>query len=201
MLGIGVLASTIGVLACARGPGRPDAHAPEPAPEPEVAAAPVDDDVLPPHDADARAPEPRADDATPPAPMPSPDAAALTGTWQGTYFFSMTNATGGAVGSVAFFAELTIDGHALRGSVTEPNTIGDRTTNELRAKIEGTIGEDGLVRFVKTYDGTGGVDHRVEYVGRLDVVTQQIEGVWKVTGSEGRFVMRRHNRLPELALR
>jgi hypothetical protein len=206
-VGIGVAPIAL-VLACARGPAGVDTRTPEPAlaAEPEVASAPAFDDALPPHDRDAMPSDPDvgADAALPPsgsAPAPSPDAAALTGTWAGTYFFPMTNATGGTVGSVTFFAELTIDGDKLRGSVIEPNTIGDRTTNELRAKIEGTIGEDGLVRFVKTYDGTGGVDHRVEYVGRLDVVTQQIEGVWKVTGSEGRFVMRRHNRMPELALR
>lgn len=195
-----VSASTIVLVACARGPAPASTSTPPATVAPAVASAPASDDPLPPHDhepsASAGAPE-----APPPAPTPSPDAAALTGTWAGTYFFPMTNATGTTVGSVAFFAELTIDGGSMSGSVVEPNTIGDRTTNELRAKIEGTIGEDGLVRFVKTYDGTGGVDHRVEYVGRLDVVTQQIEGVWKVTGSEGRFVMRRSNRMPELAMR
>jgi hypothetical protein len=32
-------------------------------------------------------------------------------------------------------------------------------------------------------------------------VTQEIDGLWKATTGEGRFVMRRHNRMPELALR
>src|SRR5690349_13599178 len=174
MARIARLARGVGIalvpLACARAPAGPGASPTEPpaSTEPELARAPAFDDVLPPHDHDAEQDKSvDADAALPPTPAPSPDAAALTGTWAGTYFFPMTNAAGSTVGSVTFFAELTIDGGSVRGSVIEPNTIGDRTTNELRAKIEGTIAEDGLVRFVKTYDGTGGVDHRVEYVGRL----------------------------------
>ncbi|HET6583483.1 MAG TPA: hypothetical protein VFG69_08545, partial [Nannocystaceae bacterium] len=156
------------------------------------------DESLPPHDSppEASRAAPRGDDL---ASSATPDAAALTGTWAGTYFYTMATSAGASVGSVAFFAELTIDAGRMTGSVVEPNTIGDRSTSELRASIAGSIAEDGLVRFVKTYDGTGGIDHSVEYVGRLDPVTQQIEGVWKVTGSEGRFVMRRHHRMPELA--
>jgi len=138
---------------------------------------------------------------TPGAPSPTPDAAALTGTWAGTYFYTMGSSTGATTGSVAFFAELTVEAGKIRGSIVEPNTIGDRTASELRATVDGSIAEDGLVRFVKQYDGSGGVAHAIEYVGRLDPLTQQIEGVWKVSGSEGRFVMRRHNRLPELAHR
>jgi hypothetical protein len=194
------------LLGCTRGSAGSNQRTREPAePSPAIAAlepAPiVIDESPPPHDVPR--PESGASAAgTPPSvPSPTPDAAALTGTWAGTYFYSMSNSTGGAVGSVAFFAELTIDRDKVRGSVIEPNTIGDRSSNELRANIEGTIGEDGVVRFVKTYDGTGGVAHSVEYVGRLDHVTQQIDGVWKATGSEGRFIMRRHNRLPELARR
>ena len=194
------------LLGCSRGSTRAEGHAAAPSePRAPVAArepAPlVVDDSPPPRDLPRPEPDAAASDAPASDPSPSPDAAALTGTWAGTYFYALANSTGGAVGSVAFFAELTIDRDKLRGSVIEPNTIGDRSANELRASIEGSIGEDGLVRFVKTYDGTGGVDHSVEYVGRLDPVTQQIDGVWKATGGEGRFVMRRHNRMPELARR
>lgn len=148
-------------------------------------------------------PEASAAEAAPAAPAtasPTPDAASLTGTWAGTYFYA-TGGAGAPTGSVAFFAELTVDAGKIRGSIVEPNTIGDRTASELRATVDGSIAEDGLVRFVKQYDGSGGVAHAIEYVGRLDPLTQQIEGVWKVNGSEGRFVMRRHNRLPELAHR
>jgi hypothetical protein len=137
--------------------------------------------------------------STPASSSPAADAAGLTGTWAGTYFYATAN--GSAVGSVAFFAEIVVDGGKLTGSVVEPNTIGDRTSSDLRATVEGSIAEDGLVRFVKTYDGTAGVDHSVEYVGRLDPVTQQIDGMWRAGGGEGRFVMRRHARLPELARR
>jgi hypothetical protein len=140
-------------------------------------------------------------EASPAASSTTPDAAALTGTWAGTYFYTMGSGGGPTTGSVAFFAELTVDAGKIHGSIVEPNTIGDRTASELRATVEGSIAEDGLVRFVKQYDGSGGVAHAIEYVGRLDPLTQQIEGVWKVSGSEGRFVMRRHNRLPELAHR
>ena len=199
------LLAVIWLCACARGPASAETRAIEPSdPPPAVAQRePIAklDDTLPPHDVPSPEANGSAPAAEPVTPSATPDAAALTGTWAGTYFYTTATSTGPSVGSVAFFAELTIDAGRVTGSVVEPNTIGDRSTSELRASIQGSIGENGIVRLVKTYDGTGGIDHSVEYLGRLDPVTQQIEGVWKVTGSEGRFVMRRHNRMPELARR
>lgn len=147
---------------------------------------------------DVRAPEP-VEVAKAPTPPSGPfDPALLTGTWAGTYIYSV--ARGGAA-SVGFFADLAVDGSKLSGSMVEPNTFGDDSSGELKAMLSGRIDDDGIVRFTKTYDGSGGIRHTVEYVGRLDVAAQRIEGTWTIDGASGRFVMMRQNPLPQLAVR
>lgn len=128
---------------------------------------------------------------------------ALSGTWSGTYVYT-TRGVGGAPGgptTVAFFAELEVDHDRVRGSVVEPNGFDDDSTGELRATVEGVIEQDGTVRLTKRYDGTGGVAHVVEYVGRLDLAATRIEGTWSTSSGSGRFVMKRDRPLPQVARR
>lgn len=138
-------------------------------------------------------------------PSPGPDdvasGAALSGTWSGTYVYT-TRGVGGAPGgptSVAFFAELEVDHERVHGSVVEPNSFDDDATGELRATLEGVIEPDGTVRLTKRYDGTAGVAHVVEYVGRLDLAATRIEGTWSTSSGSGRFVMKRDRPLPQVA--
>jgi hypothetical protein len=126
---------------------------------------------------------------------------ALSGTWSGTYVYT-TRGVGGAPGgptSVAFFAELEVDHARVRGSVVEPNSFDDDATGELRATLDGVIEPDGTVRLTKRYDGTAGVAHVVEYVGRLDLAATRIEGTWSTSSGSGRFVMKRDRPLPQVA--
>jgi hypothetical protein len=137
-----------------------------------------------------------------PAPVPPlgpTDPALLSGTWSGTYLYARRGESSSS--SVAFFADLAFDGKRLTGSMIEPNTFGDDTSGELKARLEGSIDDGGVVRFTKSYDGTAGVGHRVDYVGRLDVAAQRIEGTWSLDGESGRFVMMRHAAMPQLAMR
>lgn len=159
-------------------------------------------DPLQPPPRDPVAPEDAAQTTEEVARTPEPvgpfDPALLTGTWSGTYIYGV--AKGGAA-SVAFFADLAFEGAKLTGSIIEPNTFGDEDEGELKATLVGSIDDAGVVRFTKTYDGSAGVRHVVDYVGRLDVAAKRIEGTWTTSGGSGRFVMLRHHPMPQLALR
>ena len=184
--------------ACAA--GRSPSSAPEPRPTPgprpiptEVATSEVRTEPSP-IAASTEVPPPRAEAAT---------GDALSGTWAGTYVYT-TRGVGGAPGgptSVAFFAELVVEHDHVRGSVVEPNSFDDDAGGELRASIDGGIEADGTVRLTKRYDGTAGVAHAVEYVGRLDLAATRIEGTWSTSSASGRFVMKRDRPLPRVARR
>jgi hypothetical protein len=159
-------------------PSAPPARMPaDPAPEPSDAPAPAERfsvDELPP---------PRG----------------VTGTWAGTYFYADDGS--GPRPPVYFFADLVLDHGVLTGHIVEPNTFGDDAEAELRANVLGTINEDGIVAFRKTYDGTAGISHVVLYEGRLDDDRTTIEGRWTVgSGTQGQFIMSRQARRPDLAL-
>ena len=51
----------------------------------------------------------------------------------------------------------------------------------------------GHVTFLKTYDGTGGVSHRVSYAGVLICDGEEVEGEWRIEGRHevltGHFLM------------
>ncbi|MBC8073902.1 MAG: hypothetical protein IAG13_36625, partial [Deltaproteobacteria bacterium] len=167
-----------------------------------IVPAKIDPLQPPPRDpvtADARTRTEAAAATTPPSqPLGAVDPALLSGTWTGTYLYSHR---GDSSAAVAFFADLAFDGPRLRGSIIEPNSFGDDSSGELKATLAGSIDEHGIVRFTKSYDGTAGVDHRVDYIGRLDVAAQRIEGTWSIADDTGRFVMLRHHPLPQLAAR
>jgi len=192
-------------IVCALAQGcatRGPTHVPRPA-EPPLPVYRAKVDPLQPPPRDPVAPEDvKAQSSEEVARTPEPigpfDPALLTGTWSGTYIYSV--AKGGAA-SVAFFADLAFEGAKLTGSIIEPNTFGDEDEGELKASLSGSIDDAGVVRFTKTYDGSGGVRHVVDYVGRLDVAAKRIEGTWSTGGSSGRFVMLRHHPMPQLALR
>ena len=110
-------------------------------------------------------------------------AAILAGDWKGAYV-----AADGA-GANTFDARLKQNGAVLTGTVTEPNTFGDRARAMfLTSTLAGTVrGDD--VRFVKTYDGSGGVSHAVTYQGRLDATGRRVRGDYSVNGATGSFEM------------
>ncbi|HWB82398.1 MAG TPA: hypothetical protein VG755_45865 [Nannocystaceae bacterium] len=180
-----------------------DTRAPDSNEPPIVVVQPKVDPLQPPPrdpiaPEDVRAPEPVEVAKAPTVPSGPFDPALLTGTWSGTYIYNV--ARGGAA-SVGFFADLAFEGPKLSGSMVEPNTFGDDSSGELKATLVGRIDDAGIVRFTKTYDGSGGIRHTVEYIGRLDVAAQRIEGTWSIDGASGRFVMMRQNPLPQLAVR
>jgi len=104
--------------------------------------------------------------------------------WEGTYWY----APGSREKPVNFVLEATIEGSRLAGKITEPNTFGDPSAALLYARVEGTLTGRHL-RFRKSYDGTGKVDHSVEYEGVMDA-NREVRGVWRISETTGRFELR-----------
>lgn len=107
----------------------------------------------------------------------------LSGTWQGGYV-AATSADANH-----FNVKLTQQGAKLTGTLTEFNAISDPVaTMFLTSTLTGAV-EGRSVRFVKTYDGSGGVSHSVTYRGELDPNGRRIRGTYDAGGALGAFEM------------
>ncbi len=105
----------------------------------------------------------------------------LSGRWQGVY------ANGGQ--NVPF--ELTLEqvGQQIMGTTTEPNTFGTPDAAFLLGAVHGEV-RNGRVSFTKTYDGTGGQSHSVNYAGDVAPNGRRIVGRWTLAGgASGGFEM------------
>ncbi|MFA5141078.1 MAG: hypothetical protein WC728_17765 [Elusimicrobiota bacterium] len=114
----------------------------------------------------------------------------VAGTWDGIYLYPEVDASGTPVGKppVRFHAEFTQYGLDIGGRITEPATFGAAGTPTLYANVmDGKMGEDGSIRFIKRYDGTGGVEHDVLYQGFISPDGQQINGAWSIGEWKGTF--------------
>lgn len=106
--------------------------------------------------------------------------ASLSGEWRGVY----VQASGQIV---EFDATLAERNGRLTGTIVERNTFGDASSFWLLASVEGRV-EGATVRFTKTYDGTAGQSHAVEYEGRM-IGRRRIVGTWRIGADGGRFDM------------
>ncbi len=107
----------------------------------------------------------------------------LTGDWTGGYISSV----GADVNT--FDIKLQQRGQALTGTITETNAFGD--TGQalfLTSNLAGTF-VGGEVKFVKTYDGSGGASHAVRYQGRMDSTGRRVRGTFNAEGNTGTFEM------------
>jgi hypothetical protein len=111
----------------------------------------------------------------------------LAGRWTGEYSYPDD-----AQEPVKFHLKLTQKGDEISGSTKEKNTFGEMSEPFLYANCKGKFDpETGKVTWTKTYDGTGGVSHAVEYSGTLSADGTKIEGEWTLQGSSGRFTLRK----------
>jgi len=110
---------------------------------------------------------------------------AFARSWSGKYFYSDSRAP------VPFSVNLQKSGQRISGRMAEPNTFAKQPVNRLFANLSGVIRPDSVVRFTKTYDGTGGVSHSVTYSGKLTGTGRnaRISGTWRVRNLSGRFTM------------
>jgi hypothetical protein len=108
--------------------------------------------------------------------------AALSGQWQGSYGYADSRPP------VSFIMEATFADGGLSGTISEPNTFGTAGVSFLHAYVQGSIDGD-IIQFTKTYDGTGGQTHSVQYNGVIDRSNRRITGTWRIQGSGGQFTM------------
>lgn len=111
----------------------------------------------------------------------------LSGDWVGTYVYGTGNPT-----RVDFELSMSFgqDGRFTASGV-EPNTFGDPSASHLYASFQGQLARRGELAMRKTYDGTGGVSHSVDYQGLFDAGSLQVSGVWRLANGSGAFSMRR----------
>jgi uncharacterized caspase-like protein len=120
----------------------------------------------------------------------------LSGKWSGMYFYPND-----VQAAVDFEMKVVhAAGDRLTATVKEPNTFGPNPAQEphLYAKCKGTF--DGAARrltWTKTYDGTDGISHSVEYTGDLSEDGKSVEGTWTIKdengneGFSGKFTLKR----------
>ena len=107
----------------------------------------------------------------------------LTGVWQGLYSYP------GRGGSVPFVATLIEAGSSISGTTHEICATLESARQTLYAMVSGSRAGASVV-FDKTYDGTAGWVHRVDYEGALNGDATEIEGRWSIDGIlQGRFMM------------
>ena len=109
--------------------------------------------------------------------------ALLSGRWEGSYGYRDGRAP------VPMAVDFRVQGGELGGTSSEVNTFGDGA-GPLTADLSGNV-RGNTVRFVKTYDGSGGQTHSVTYVGVLDVNAGRIRGTWSLAQLRGVFSLDR----------
>lgn len=110
-------------------------------------------------------------------------ADSLTGIWHGIYSYPRDQAP------VSFVATLIETGRAVSGTVHEPCVVGGAPNETLLATLDGSR-RDGVVTFIKTYDGANPLYGTVGYEGRLSGDQSEIEGRWSIPGVwSGKFLM------------
>jgi hypothetical protein len=75
---------------------------------------------------------------------------------------------------------------SFTGFTTEPATFGNGTSKALTADVQGSVNGN-RIYFRKTYDGSGGQNHAVEYNGVVSADGHTLSGSWKLDALTGSF--------------
>lgn len=119
----------------------------------------------------------------------------LSGTWQGLY--SLPN----AYDPVPFVAVLIDAGGTFSGTTHERWSFEDIPGGYLYATLSGQC-DGSTVTFSKTYDGTGGWNHTIDYEGTINEDGTEITGQWHLRGlRSGPFLMMRANNKEDAVVR
>jgi hypothetical protein len=109
----------------------------------------------------------------------------LDGMWWGMYTYADR-----AKRPVEFTIDIRVAGSSCQGRIEEPNTFGDPLVPRLYANTDCRLligGGQPRLMFRKTYDGTGGQSHSVDYEGEVASDGRGITGVWRIGTQSGRF--------------
>jgi hypothetical protein len=119
----------------------------------------------------------------------------LTGVWHGVYSYP------DFLEPVYYVATLIGFGQSFTGTTHE--AAEGRSGAPLRsfAALSGSV-EGSDVSFLKTYDGSAGRRHSINYEGLLSADRMEIEGTWTLPGDwSGRFIMIRNQGASEKIVR
>jgi WD40 repeat protein len=105
---------------------------------------------------------------------------ALASEWQGEYGYAPAL----KLPPVPFTWVLHLKGQAITGREDEVNTFGDKSAPKLGANLVGTISASN-VSIKKTYNGTGGVNHSVQYQGTISPDGRSMSGNWTIVTTSG----------------
>lgn len=119
---------------------------------------------------------------------PAAAQAGLATEWRGMYYYP----SGDKRAPVPFTMHFNVTGTSFTGRTTEPATFGNGTSSQLFANVSGSF-NGANISWIKTYDGTGGVSHSVNYRGSLSVDSTQITGAWNIGSFSGRFTATAQN--------
>jgi hypothetical protein len=106
----------------------------------------------------------------------------ISGMWRGVYSYP------GLPQPEHFVAHLSDIGGKFDGTVTETVRLTRPAPVDVRARVRGSH-VAGQVRFAKTYDGTAGWTHSVNYAGYLNADSTEIAGDWVLQSMRGAFLM------------
>lgn len=119
--------------------------------------------------------------------LPQTGPGAMAGVWTGMYRYSdaQRDEQNRVRPPVVFSMFVVQRGRGWWGYSEEPRTFGDGAAPRLFAIVEGReTDRPGEFKFTKTYDGTGGNNHSVEYRGRL-IDGSKMSGDWELAGGDG----------------
>jgi hypothetical protein len=109
--------------------------------------------------------------------VPSTRSGPLAGIWTGVYQYP----EGSAQEPVRFNMLVIHDRHGIAGVIKETNTFGNKNEPWLSARVRGKLNEKtGKLTFMKTYDGTAGEEHDVDYSGTVSADKKKVEGTWNL---------------------
>lgn len=113
----------------------------------------------------------------------------LQGNWTGAYEYPE-----GGPPAVKFEMRIAELGGKFVARTAEDNTFGENPTAnpKLFADCKGKFNANtNKVSWTKTYDGTDGQSHSVEYTGTLSADGKTIEGEWSLEGVSGKFTLKK----------
>lgn len=115
--------------------------------------------------------------------MSSPEKSlSLTGVWHGLY----TYPSHPGMPESHFVCVLVDTGGTLSETIHEDMQQYRQPSVKANASVDGHYSGT-TVAFVKTYDGTSGKSHSVQYVGVLSGARDEIEGDWHIQSPRGWF--------------
>jgi hypothetical protein len=113
----------------------------------------------------------------------------LQGIWTGSYEYPE-----GGPPAVKFEMRIAELGGKFVARAAEANTFGENPTAnpKLYADCKGKFNANtNKVSWTKTYDGTDGQVHSVEYGGTLSADGKTIEGTWTLNDLSGKFTLKK----------